>query len=55
MNILLLLPPRLQLPPCEDMEELPIDNGNVNVPLLSFTDSPVTGSEVLEAISELLP
>ncbi|MFN9979891.1 MAG: RNA-directed DNA polymerase, partial [bacterium] len=33
-------------------DEIPIDNDNV--PLLSFTDSPVNGSEILEAISELL-
>ncbi len=38
-----------EIPPCEAMEEIPIDNDNVNVPLLSFTDSPVTGSEILEA------
>jgi len=44
-----------EIPPCEDLEEIPNDNANVNVPLLSFTDSPVTGSEVLDAISELLP
>jgi hypothetical protein len=44
-----------EIPPCEDLEEIPNDNANVNVPLLSFTDSPVTGSDVLDAISELLP
>jgi hypothetical protein len=40
--------------PVNDDDVHPIDE-NVNIPLLSFTDSPVTGSEVLDAISELLP
>jgi hypothetical protein len=42
-----------EIPPVND-DVHPLD-GNVNIPLLSFTDSPVTGLEVLDAISELLP
>jgi hypothetical protein len=43
-----------EIPPVNDDDVQPIDE-NDNIPLLSFTDSPVTGSEVLDAISELLP
>jgi hypothetical protein len=43
-----------EIPPVNDDDEHPLDE-NVNIPLLSFTESPVTGSEVLDAISELLP
>jgi hypothetical protein len=43
-----------EIPPCSDNDVLqPLDENN-NIPLLSFTDSPVTGSEVLDAISALL-
>jgi hypothetical protein len=48
-----------EIPPCDDDIPESADAGNssddTNIPLLNFSNCPVTESEILDAISMLLP
>ena len=47
-----------EIPPCDDDIPEPVDTGSStddNIPLLNFSNCPVTESEILDAISMLLP
>jgi hypothetical protein len=47
-----------EIPPCEDDIPEPVDTGSSsddNIPLLNFSNCPVTETEILDAISMLLP
>jgi hypothetical protein len=47
-----------EIPPCDDDIPEPVDTGSSSddtIPLLNFSNCPVTESEILDAISMLLP